>query len=79
MVPGSGPCATPLTMQPHMPQMPSRQSWSKATGSSPFAIRSSFSTSSISRKDMCALTFGHFVAHHAARRRWRSSAARCGE
>jgi hypothetical protein len=26
VVPRSGPCATPLIMKPHMPQMPSRQS-----------------------------------------------------
>jgi hypothetical protein len=42
----------PLTMQPQVPQMPSRQSESNATGSSPFLIRPSFTTSSISRKDM---------------------------
>ena len=47
-----GPCAWPLIMTPHMPQMPSRQSWSKATGSSPSMISRSLSTSSISRKDM---------------------------
>ena len=32
---GVRPCATPLTMQPQVPQMPSRQSESKAIGSSP--------------------------------------------
>ncbi len=32
-----GPWARPLITRPHMPQMPSRQSWSKAIGSSPFA------------------------------------------
>jgi hypothetical protein len=46
----SGPCATPLIIMPHMPQMPSRQSWSKATGSSPSRISFSLRTSSISRK-----------------------------
>ena len=40
------------TCQLHIPQMPSRQSESKATGSSPFAVSSSLSTSSISRNDM---------------------------
>ena len=34
-----GPWATPLITKPHVPQMPSRQSWSNAIGSSPFAIR----------------------------------------
>jgi hypothetical protein len=48
----SGPCATPLTMQPHVPQMPSRQSESKAIGSWPALIRPSLTTSSISRNDM---------------------------
>ena len=33
-VPVSGPCARPLIIIEHEPQMPSRQSWSKATGSS---------------------------------------------
>jgi hypothetical protein len=35
-----GPWATPLIMKPQEPQMPSRQSCSKATGSSPFSISS---------------------------------------
>jgi hypothetical protein len=30
-----GPCGRPLITIEHMPQMPSRQSWSKATGSLP--------------------------------------------
>jgi hypothetical protein len=47
-----GPCGFPLTTTPHVPQIPSRQSWSKAIGSSPFSIRPSFTTSSISRNDM---------------------------
>ena len=29
----SGPCASPLIISEQVPQMPSRQSWSKATGS----------------------------------------------
>ena len=36
VVPGSGPCGTPFTRNPHAPQMPSRQSESKAIGSLPF-------------------------------------------
>ncbi len=31
----SGPCASPLIISEHAPQMPSRQSESNATGSSP--------------------------------------------
>ena len=38
----SGPCATPLIMNPQEPQMPSRQSCSNATGSSPRSISASF-------------------------------------
>ena len=48
----SGPCASPLIIRPHMPQMPSRQSESNAIGSSPLALSCSLSTSSISRNDM---------------------------
>jgi hypothetical protein len=48
----SGPCASPEIIRPHMPQMPSRQSLSKATGSSPLALSRSLRTSSISRKLM---------------------------
>ena len=47
----SGPCAMPLMTTPHWPQMPSRQSESKAMGSSPRSKSSSFSTSSISRNE----------------------------
>ena len=56
VVPRRGPWATPLIKKPHDPQMPSRQSWSNATGSSPRPISSSFKTSSISRNDMSAVT-----------------------
>ena len=35
-VPRSGPWARPLIIMAHEPQMPSRQSWSNAIGSSPF-------------------------------------------
>ena len=34
-VPPIGPCATPLIIMPHEPQIPSRQSCSKWIGSSP--------------------------------------------
>ena len=51
-----GPWARPLMTKPQVPQMPSRQSWSKAIGSSPFSASPSLTTSSISRKDMSGLT-----------------------
>ena len=35
---GLGPCARPLIIMAHEPQMPSRQSWSNATGSSPSRV-----------------------------------------
>src|SRR5690606_25981063 len=47
-----GPCGLPLMYMEHVPQIPSRQSWSKATGSSPFLIRTALSTSNISRNDI---------------------------
>src|SRR6185437_9166898 len=50
-----GPCAIPLIIMPHEPQMPSRQSWSNATGCSPRSMRDSFTTSIISRNDMSPL------------------------
>ena len=50
----SGPWATPLITSPHWPQMPSRQSLSNAIGSAPRMVSRSFSTSSISRNDMCS-------------------------
>jgi len=50
-----GPCAAPLMTIPQVPQIPSRQSWSKAMGSSPLAMSPSFTTSSISRNDMSGL------------------------
>jgi len=37
-----GPCGWPLIMKPQVPQMPSRQSLSKAMGSAPFSINCSF-------------------------------------
>jgi len=51
-----GPWGLPFTTMLQVPQMPSRQSWSNAIGSSPFVVSSSFTTSSISRKDMSGLT-----------------------
>ncbi len=39
------------------PQIPSRQSWSKTIGSFPSLMRSSFTTSSISRKEWCSVMF----------------------
>ena len=58
VVPRRGPCGLPFTTIPHIPQMPSRQSWSKAIGSSAFSMRRWFTTSSISRKDMSGLMSG---------------------
>src|SRR5215207_286189 len=51
----SGPWASPEIISPQVPQMPSRQSESKAMGSSPAALSCSLSTSSISRKLMSGL------------------------
>ncbi len=52
----SGPWARPLIIMPQEPQIPSRQSCSKATGSSPRSVSRSLRTSSISRNDMSGLT-----------------------
>ena len=49
-----GPWAWPLMTTPHWPQMPSRQSESKATGSLPWAKSCSLSRSRTSRKLMCS-------------------------
>ena len=62
----SGPCATPLITMLHMPQMPSRQSWSNATGSSPSRISFSLRTSSISRNDMSGEMSVDVVGDHPA-------------
>jgi len=51
-----GPWATPSITMPHVPQIPSRQSLSNSTASSPFLVSSSLSTSSISRNDMSGET-----------------------
>jgi len=53
-----GPWGAPLITIPQVPQMPSRQSWSKAMGSSPRAISRSLTPSSISRNDMSGDTSG---------------------
>jgi hypothetical protein len=55
-VPFAGPCAMPLIIIPHDPQMPSRQSWSKAIGEPPDSMRRSLTTSSNSRNDISGLT-----------------------
>ena len=75
-VPPSGPCATPLIIMPHEPQMPSRQSCSKWIGSSPFSISSSLTTSSISRNDASATDVVGLVRDEVAPRRRATSAAR---
>jgi hypothetical protein len=51
-----GPWAIPLMTMPHDPQIPSRQSCSKAMGSPPSRVISSFTRSSMSRKDMLSET-----------------------
>ena len=57
-VPFSGPCARPSIIMAHEPQMPSRQSWSNATGSTSSITSLSLSTSNSSRNDMSSLTPG---------------------
>ena len=57
-VPFWGPWAWPLIISPHVPQMPSRQSWSKAIGSLPSAMSRSLTMSSISRNDISSLMSG---------------------
>ena len=57
-VPRCGPWACPLIISEQVPQMPSRQSWSKVIGSSPSVTRRSLTTSSISRNDMSSLMPG---------------------
>ncbi len=54
-VPSDGPCARPLIIIEHEPQMPSRQSWSNAIGSPPAATSRSLITSNISRNDISGL------------------------
>src|SRR5579859_362929 len=52
VVPSQGPWGRPLIYMEHMPQIPSRQSWSNAMGSLPSTTSRSFSTSNISKKDI---------------------------
>src|SRR3990167_3633242 len=47
----------PLTIKEHVPQIPSRQSWSNAIGSTFFRVSSSLTISSISRKETSGLIF----------------------
>ena len=54
-VPRCGPWAWPLIISEHVPQMPSRQSWSKTIASLPSAISRSLSTSSSSRNEASSL------------------------
>ena len=51
VTPGIGPWGMPLIVIEHMPQMPSRQSWSKAKVSLPALMSCSLSMSIISRKE----------------------------
>ena len=64
-VPRCGPWAWPLIIIQQEPQMPSRQSWSNAIGSSPSAMSRSLTTSSISRNDMSSLMPGAVVGLEA--------------
>jgi hypothetical protein len=54
-VPFWGPWAWPLIIIPQLPQMPSRQSCSKAIGSRPDVTSRSLTMSSISRNDISGL------------------------
>ena len=47
-----GPCGRPLITSEHDPQIPSRQSWSKAIGGFSSVMSFSLTVSSISRNDM---------------------------
>jgi hypothetical protein len=53
-------------MTPQVPQIPSRQSWSKATGSSPCITRRSLRTSSISRNDISGFDAVDLIGLEAA-------------
>ena len=55
----------PSIISEHVPQMPSRQSWSKVIGSSPCSLSCSLSRSSISRNDASSLMPGHRVGLEA--------------
>ena len=54
-VPRCGPWAWPSIISEQVPQMPSRQSWSKTIGSRFSEISRSLTTSSISRNDASSL------------------------
>ena len=54
-VPRWGPWAWPLIINEHVPQMPSRQSWSKTIASLPSSIRRSLRMSSSSRNEASSL------------------------
>ena len=54
-VPRCGPWAWPSIISEHVPQMPSRQSWSNTIASLPSAISRSLRMSSISRNDASSL------------------------
>jgi len=56
-----------LITKEHIPQIPSRQSWSNATGSSLRAIRLSLTMSSISKNEASA---GMSFALYSANRPW---------
>ena len=66
-VPRCGPWAWPLIISEHVPQMPSRQSWSKTMASLPSSMSRSLTTSSISRNDVSSLMLGDLVGLEAAR------------
>ena len=57
-VPFSEPCAAPSIISEHVPQMPSRQSWSNTIAALPSSISRSFRMSSISRNDASSLISG---------------------
>ena len=54
-VPRCGPWAWPSIISEHVPQMPSRQSWSNTIASLPSAISRSLRMSSSSRNDASSL------------------------
>ena len=68
-VPRCGPWAWPSIISEHVPQMPSRQSWSNTIASLPSAIRRSLRTSSSSRNEASSLISSIVVGLEAARRR----------
>ena len=57
-MPFCGPWAWPLIISEHVPQIPSRQSWSNVIGSRPSLMSRSLTRSSISRNDISSLTSG---------------------